>query len=151
MNIGITGTGMVGQTIGAWIEQHPKARLGLFKDAALHGDILFNATAGTFSLEALKNAGSENIDGKVPVDIANPLDFSKGFPPFLAVSNTDSLGEQIAVILHEWFGWKKENICDLGDITTARGTEMLLPIWVRLYSAMQSPLFNFHIAVGKKS
>ena len=29
------------------------------------------------------------------VDIANPLDFSAGFPPTLFVKDTDSLGEQI--------------------------------------------------------
>ncbi len=29
------------------------------------------------------------------VDVANPLDFSRGMPPSLFVSNTDSLGEQI--------------------------------------------------------
>ena len=29
------------------------------------------------------------------LDIANPLDFSQGFPPTLFVKDTDSLGEQI--------------------------------------------------------
>ena len=29
------------------------------------------------------------------VDLANPLDFSAGFPPTLSVKDTDSLGEQI--------------------------------------------------------
>ena len=43
------------------------------------------------------------------------------------------------------FGWKYENVIDLGDITTARGTEQLLPIWVRLWTALQSPMFNFKI------
>jgi hypothetical protein len=33
----------------------------------------------------------------------------------------------------------------MGDITNARATEMLLPIWVRLYGKMQTPLFNFNI------
>ncbi len=37
----------------------------------------------------------ENLVGKILVDISNPLDFSKGMPPFLSVCNTDSLGEQI--------------------------------------------------------
>jgi predicted dinucleotide-binding enzyme len=40
-------------------------------------------------------AGEGNLNGKVLVDISNPLDFSKGMPPTLSVSNTDSLGEQI--------------------------------------------------------
>src|ERR671920_1909909 len=37
----------------------------------------------------------DNLNGKILIDIANPLDFSKGMPPTLLVSNTDSLGEQI--------------------------------------------------------
>jgi predicted dinucleotide-binding enzyme len=49
------------------------------------------------------------------------------------------------------FGWKSQNIIDLGDISTARGTEQLLPIWVRLWGVLQNPMFNFHIAIGKNS
>jgi hypothetical protein len=41
------------------------------------------------------------------------------------------------------FGWT--DIIDLGDITTARGTEMLLPILLRLFGALQKPVFNFKI------
>jgi 8-hydroxy-5-deazaflavin:NADPH oxidoreductase len=41
------------------------------------------------------------------------------------------------------FGW--QDIIDLGDITTARGTEMLTPIWLRLFGALQKPVFNFKI------
>ncbi|HET6991649.1 MAG TPA: NADP oxidoreductase, partial [Bacteroidia bacterium] len=44
------------------------------------------------------------------------------------------------------FGWADKNMIDVGDITTARGTEQLLPIWVRLYGAFGNPNFNFHIA-----
>ena len=40
-------------------------------------------------------------------------------------------------------GWT--DIIDLGDISTARGTEMLLPIWLRLFGALQKPIFNFKI------
>src|SRR5207244_7355833 len=57
--------------------------------------VVFNATAGVASLDALRAAGAENLEGKVLVDVANPLDFSRGMPPTLSVSNTDSLGEQI--------------------------------------------------------
>ena len=35
------------------------------------------------------------MNGKVLIDISNPLDFSKGMPPTLSVCNSDSLGEQI--------------------------------------------------------
>jgi predicted dinucleotide-binding enzyme len=47
------------------------------------------------------------------------------------------------------FGWKNENIFDLGDITTARGTEQILPLWVRIMGTLQHPFFNFAIVVGK--
>ena len=40
-------------------------------------------------------------------------------------------------------GWS--DIIDLGDITTARGTEMVLPIWVRLFGVLQKPIYNFKI------
>jgi 8-hydroxy-5-deazaflavin:NADPH oxidoreductase len=43
-------------------------------------------------------------------------------------------------------GWENSNIIDLGDLSTARGTEMLLPIWLRLYGVLGTVDFNFHIA-----
>lgn len=49
----------------------------------------------------------------------------------------------VSEILRDWFGWK--SIIDLGDITTARATEMLLPIWITLMGKYQSPNFNFKI------
>jgi predicted dinucleotide-binding enzyme len=119
MKIGILGTGTVGKTLGtklaklghdvrmgsraaggekakAWVkETGSKSSEGTFADAAAHGEIVFNCTSGMASLEALKAAGAKNLQGKVLVDVANPLDFSKGMPPTLSVCNTDSLGEQI--------------------------------------------------------
>ncbi len=46
------------------------------------------------------------------------------------------------------FGWKRTNILDLGDITTARGAEMVLPIWAMILGTLKNPAFNFHIAIG---
>ncbi len=174
---------------GAWKEEHPEVRLGTFGESAAHGEVVVNATAGAVSLETLEQAGEDNLNGKILIDVANPLNFSKGMPPTLLVSNTDSLGEQIqrrfpeakvVKTLHTMnaylmvdpaqlaatghtvfvsgddveakasvsellrsFGWS--DIIDLGDITTARGTEMLLPIWVRLFGVLQKPIFNFKI------
>ncbi len=214
MNIAVLGTGMVGQTIGTkLVELGHSVRLGsrsatnekaeewskklgknashsTFADAAKFGEIVFNCTSGMVALDALRMAGAENLARKILIDVSNPLDFSKGFPPTLSVCNDDSLAEQIQrefpdakvvktlntvnamlmvnpslvpgehdlfmsgndadakvmvrTILTEWFGWK--NVIDLGDITTARGTEQLLPIWVRLMGLFKSPQFNFHIA-----
>ncbi len=212
MNIGIIGSGIVGQTLGAalagrghavvvgtrdagklreWAARTGgRARVGSFADAAAHGEVVVNATAGHGSLEALRMAGAGVLKGKILIDIANPLDFSRGFPPSLFLSNTESLGEQIQAafpdtrvvktlntvssvvmvdpgkigggehhlfvcgndeaakakvteLLGSWFGWK--HVVDLGDITTARGTEMYLAFWVRLYGKMKTPAFNIRI------
>jgi predicted dinucleotide-binding enzyme len=50
--------------------------------------------------------------------------------------------ETVKALLQE-FGWK--TIIDLGDITAARGTEQLMPIWLRLYGLFGSGDFNFKI------
>jgi hypothetical protein len=47
------------------------------------------------SLSALEATGRQNLAGKILLDVSNPLDFSKGMPPTLTISNTDSLGEAI--------------------------------------------------------
>jgi 8-hydroxy-5-deazaflavin:NADPH oxidoreductase len=173
----------------AWRREHPEVELGTFDEAAAHGEMVVNATSGVVSLEALEVAGEENLNGKVLVDVSNPLDFSQGMPPTLSVSNTDSLGEQIqrrfvdarvVKTLHTMnaylmvdpaqlagadhtvfvcgddaeakaevtellrgFGWT--DILDLGDISAARGTEMLMPLWLRLFGALQKPVFNYKI------
>lgn len=216
MRIGILGTGVVGQTIGAkLVEQGHEVKMGArsagnekaaawaeraggsashgtFADAAAFGALLFNCTAGRGSLAALEAAGADNLNGKILIDVSNPLDFSQGMPPSLTVCNTDSLAEQIqrafpglrvvktlntvtaaimvdpsripgdhdlfvsgndpdaraqvTRLLKEAFGWK--TVIDLGDLSTARGTEMLLPLWVRLYGRFGTPMFNFHVVRG---
>jgi 8-hydroxy-5-deazaflavin:NADPH oxidoreductase len=67
------------------------------------------------------------------------------------VSGNDATAKNTVKVILESFGWKESNIIDLGDITTARGTEQLLPIWIRLYGVLQTPMFNFNIVVGKAS
>jgi predicted dinucleotide-binding enzyme len=71
------------------------ATAGSFADAAAHGEVVINATNGGHSLEALAAAGAANLAGKILLDVANPLDFSKGMPPTLLFCNTESLGERI--------------------------------------------------------
>ena len=66
---------------GTWQREHPEVELGTFGEAAAHGEVVVNATAGSVSLAALDMAGEENLNGKVLIDISNPLDFSKGMPP----------------------------------------------------------------------
>ena len=173
-----------------WVKANgSKASQGTFADAVAFGEIVFNCTAGTASIEALKQAGERNLQSKILIDISNPLDFSRGMPPTLTICNTDSVGEQIQrafpnvkvvktlntvncnvtvnpslvpgdhdvfmsgndaaaeskvrEVLTQWFGWK--SVIDLGDISTARGTEMYLSLWVRLYALFQKPNFNIKV------
>lgn len=81
----------------AWHEANQKVKLGTFSEAAAFGETVVNATQGGNSIAALKMAGEENLKGKILIDIANPLDFSRGLPPGLIgdLSNTNSLGEEI--------------------------------------------------------
>ena len=66
--------------------------LAALADVATGADLVVNVTNGNASLEALAEV---DLDGLVLVDVANPLDFSAGFPPTLSVKDTDSLAEQI--------------------------------------------------------
>lgn len=52
---------------------------------------------------------------------------------------------KVSDLLSTNFGWKKENIIDLGDITNSRGTEQLLPIWIRLMVSLGTPMFQFKV------
>ncbi|MET7377377.1 NAD(P)-binding domain-containing protein [Streptomyces sp. NPDC005526] len=62
------------------------------------------------------------------------------------VSGDDTGAKKAVTDLLESFGWPRQDVIDLGDITTARGTEMLLPIWLRLWGSLGHADFNFHIA-----
>ena len=169
--------------------QRTGGRAGTFGNAAAHGEMVINCTRGDTSLAMLSTLRAE-LSGKVLVDVANPLDFSEGFPPHLTVSNTDSLAEQIQRALPQTFvvkslntvnaavmidpsrvpgrhsvfvsgndrhakgkvsdllrslGW--QSIIDLGDVTSARAAEQILPLWVRLYGVLGTADFN--IAVMK--
>jgi predicted dinucleotide-binding enzyme len=181
--------------IGTWITDNTRVQLCTFNDSVAQGnDLIIFAMNGKFAIECLNSIDSALLNGKVLIDISNPLDFSNGFPPSLFISNTESLGELIqntfpelkvvktlntmsnpiminpkilegdhsvflsgndseaksfVTLLLNSFGWESKNIIDLGDITTARGTEMILPLWVRLYGKMQSPMFNFNINIAK--
>jgi 8-hydroxy-5-deazaflavin:NADPH oxidoreductase len=63
--------------------------------------------------------------------------------------NDAAAKREVADRLCEWFGWKRSNIIDLGDITNARGTEMFLALWVRLWGGLGTLHFNIHVVRGK--
>jgi len=171
-----------------WAAGHRDIGLATFAEATSGADIVVNATNGAASIEVLTLAGGANLSDKVLLDIANPLDFSRGMPPTLFVKDADSLAEQIqrtfpkakvvkalntltaelmahpaslpedssvfvsgddaqakdtVTSLLKEFG--HTDIIDLGDLSTARGTEMLLPLWLRLWAALGTPKFNIKV------
>ncbi|HEX2607314.1 MAG TPA: NAD(P)-binding domain-containing protein [Flavisolibacter sp.] len=121
MNIGVLGTGVVGEAIAtaltekgfnvrmgsrtpdndkaaAWVKRSNKhATQGTFDDAAAFGDIVFLCLNGQHALSAVRSIAADSIDGKIVIDITNPLDFSKGMPPQVleGLGNTNSLAEEI--------------------------------------------------------
>jgi hypothetical protein len=84
------------QTLADW-QAATGGTIATMRQAASHGEIVFNVTQGAASLSALHLAGAANLADKILVDVANPLDFSAGMPPFLmpVFSGPTSLGEQI--------------------------------------------------------
>jgi hypothetical protein len=68
---------------------------GTFADAAAHGELLVLAVLGDVAEAVIRDVGPQHFAGKVVIDTMNPLDFSGGFPPKLAISGEDSLGERV--------------------------------------------------------
>jgi predicted dinucleotide-binding enzyme len=87
--------GMGNPPFSTWRSDHPEVGLATFADAAAGAELVVNASSGAVTLEVLRLAGAANLTGKTLVDVANPLDFSAGFPPTLSVKDDDSLGEQV--------------------------------------------------------
>jgi 8-hydroxy-5-deazaflavin:NADPH oxidoreductase len=119
MRIAVLGTGDVGRVLGkglarlghevkmgsrdannpkanAWAaEAGPSASVGDFAEAARFAEMAVLATLWSGTENALRFAGAENLAGKVLIDATNPLIFTPGAPPALAVGHRDSGGEQV--------------------------------------------------------
>jgi len=219
MKFAVLGTGMVGNALAtklvslghevrmgardkanekaaAWARQNgAKASHGTFADAAAFAEIAIVAANGAVVLEVARQAGPDNLAGKVVIDVTNPLDFSQGMPPALIAefANTNSLGEELQKALPTArvvkalntvncqvmvdparvpgktdiflcgnddaakqtvrellvsFGWTDP--IDLGPISAARGTEGMMPFWLRMYGALGSADFNYRIERAAK-
>lgn len=123
MKVGILGSGDVGCTLGsafvelghsvcmgsrdaenpramAWAESHDsQASHGTFATAASFGELIVLATRGVANEAVLRAAGLDGFDDKIVIDTTNPLDFSRGGPPTLALGHTDSGGELVQRLL----------------------------------------------------
>ncbi len=119
MKVGILGTGDVGRALGAgftqlghdvmmgsrdpqsekvqgWVAKTgPLARAGTFAEAASFGEVLVLATLWSGTESAIRLACAANCADKVVMDATNPLVFTPGAPPSLALGHTDSGGEQV--------------------------------------------------------
>jgi predicted dinucleotide-binding enzyme len=84
-----------------WIGKHDKgtASSGTFADTASFGELDVIATLWSGTADAITMADPKNFTGKIVIDVTNPLDFSKGMPPRMAIGHTDSAGETIQRIL----------------------------------------------------
>lgn len=61
------------------------------------------------------------------------------------ISGNDTASKATVIDLLQAIGWRKEEIVDLGDIAGARGTEMLLPVWLRIFRATGDGAFNIKV------
>lgn len=116
MKIGILGSGDVARSLAAgflergddvmlgtrdpeklaqWLDEHAKARVGSFADAAAFGEIVVLALLGSAVVSVIEQAGAHAFDGKVVIDATNPLKFGESGPQ-LFVGFDDSLGERVA-------------------------------------------------------
>ncbi len=117
MKVGILGSGDVGKALarGFKSEGHevmiatrdPKSqkareiekdlgvKIGTFAEAAKFAELAVLATLWAGTEAAIKLAEPDNLADKVVIDVTNPLDFSAGMPPKLALGTTDSGGEQV--------------------------------------------------------
>ncbi len=85
---------MGAQPLGPWLEAHTDVQLAAFPDAIAASEILVNATSGAASADVLRMASPEDLEGKILIDLGNPLDYSSGQLD-LTVGITDSLGETL--------------------------------------------------------
>ncbi|MFF3615818.1 NADPH-dependent F420 reductase [Streptomyces sp. NPDC002580] len=118
MRYAVLGTGDVGRTLAgklvelghevtlgsrtkdneaavAWAgDAGPRAFHGTFEDSAAFGEVVVNAVGGRLALAVLRSAGEEHLDGKVILDVSNPMAFEDG-EMRLSPVESDSVGEQI--------------------------------------------------------
>ena len=118
MKVGILGSGDVGKALGkgfvsrqhdvkigsrtpnsdrlkTWISTVGRhGSTGTFAESAAFGDIIVLATNGSATESAIDMAGRQNFSGKIVIDVTNQLDFSRGPPPGMLYSPTDSLGQR---------------------------------------------------------
>jgi hypothetical protein len=73
----------------------------------------------------------------------NPSLVAGGDHAAFVSGDDDEAKEQVTSLLRDVFGWR--HVIDLGDITSARGAEMYMALWLRVMGALETPMFNVSI------
>jgi len=146
MKIGVLGTGVVGEAIAtalinkghhvmigsrtannekttAWKKNiGNNASTGTFAEAALHGELIFTCLNGEYALDAIDTIDTENLAGKIVIDVTNPLDFTQGMPPRILenLGNSNSLGEEMQKAAPKAFVIKTLNTVNYNLMVDAR-------------------------------
>ena len=144
MKVGILGSGAVGQALGkgfadlghevkigtrdprqekirTWVgKTGPRASAGTYVEAASFGELLVLSTPWSGTENAIRLSEKKNFGGKVVIDVTNPLDFSSGPPPKLALGHTDSAGEQIQRWIPDGHVVKAFNIVGNADMVNPK-------------------------------
>ncbi|MFN2438302.1 MAG: NADPH-dependent F420 reductase [Chitinophagaceae bacterium] len=146
MKIGVLGTGVVGEAIATALinKEHQvmmgsrqagnekaeawknnagnNASAGTFAETTLYGELIFSCLNGEYALEAIGPIKTENLDGKVLIDVTNPLDFTHGMPPRILENfgNSKSLGEEIQKLARGAFVIKTLNTVNYNLMVDAR-------------------------------
>jgi 8-hydroxy-5-deazaflavin:NADPH oxidoreductase len=85
-----------GEELQTWLAgEGAGIQAGSLAETADFGELLVLAVLGSAAEEAIAQAGPQRFAGKVVIDATNPLDFSQGMPPRLAIAGHDSLGEHV--------------------------------------------------------
>lgn len=177
---------------GTWHQSHAHVGVKTFADAIAGAELLINATNGAVILDIMRGIPQRDFENKVMIDVANALDFSKGMPPRVMITDTPgaSIGERLqnafpalrvvkalntltafamlnpaavpggdstlfmcgndaqakatVLALLQSFGWK--DVLDLGNITSSGATELMMPVWLRIWGTLgQTTIFNYKI------
>ncbi len=75
--------------------------------------------------------------------MVDPRQLAAGDHSMVICGNDAGAKTEVTRILKEWFGW--QDVIDLGDITNARGSEMFVTLWVRLFGALGTPMFGVKV------
>ena len=77
--------------------------------------------------------------------MVNPKLVNNGDHTLFICGNDADAKNKVKHFLVDTFGWKPENLLDLGEIQSARGTEAYVPFWVMMMQATGSPMFNIKV------